>query len=121
MGWITRTFVLAAAALVGATACASTDEAGQGAEVTIEVHNNFAGAATQEISIYAEGSTPRKLGTITAGETKTFTARAMELAEQHRLIADALSGGTMRSPAISVEPGDRLVWDLSTNRIYVEG
>ena len=102
------------------TGCASTGEDPEGPVVTVEVHNNFAGAATQEISIVGEAASPRLLGTVEAGDTERFTAAGLDLADLHRLIADAPTGGLIRSAPVDLEPGSRVVWDLSTNRVHVE-
>ena len=102
------------------TGCASTDEDDDGPVVTVEVHNNFAGAMAQEISIVGEGGSPMPLGTVAAGATETFAARGLDLADLHRLVANAAGGGLIRSAPVFMEAGSRIVWDLSTNRVHVE-
>ena len=116
---VKRAAVLVMAFGMALTGCASTDDDADGPLVTVEVHNNFAGAATQEISIVGEGSSPIPLGTVAAGDTETFSARGLDLADEHRLIADAAGGALIRSAPVVLETGSRVVWDLSTNRVHV--
>ena len=121
MGWLKRAAVVAVAVgSVGLAGCASSDEDRDGPAVTVEVHNNFAGATAQEISIVGEGASPSRLGTVAAGETERFTARGLDLADVHRLIADGPTGGLIRSAPVTLEADSRVVWDLSTNRVHVE-
>ena len=121
MGSIKRGLaVLVAVGGVALAGCASTDDEAEGPVVTVEVHNNFAGAGTQRISIVGEAAAPRPLGTVAAGETERFSATGLDLADLHRLIADGPAGGMIRSAPVTLEAGSRVVWDLSTNRVHVE-
>lgn len=109
-----------AGAVMVVAACASSNDREDGPAVTVEVHNNFAGAGSQDISIAGEAASPVPLRTVPAGETRRFTARGLDLADPHRLIATAAGGGLIRSAPIGLDAGSVVVWDLSTNRVHVQ-
>lgn len=121
MGSFTKALtVTLAAGMMAVTGCASSNDRADGPAVTIEVHNNFAGAGSQDISIAGEAASPVPLGTVSAGETRRFTATGLDLADPHRLIATATAGGLIRSAPVELHAGGHVVWDLSTNRVHVQ-
>lgn len=121
MGSFTKMLaVTAAAGSMALAGCASSNDRADGPVVTVEVHNNFAGAGPQEVSIVGEAASPIPLGTVAAGETRRFTARGLDLADMHRLVATAAGGGLIRSAPVELDAGGHVVWDLSTNRVHVQ-
>ena len=117
---ILKALAVTMAAAMMAAGCASSNDRADGPAVTIEVHNNFAGAGAQEISIAGEAASPVPLGAVAAGETRRFTATGLDLADPHRLIATAAGGGLIRSAPVALHAGGHVVWDLSTNRVHVQ-
>lgn len=107
-------------ALALLAACAGRQAAPEDRLVTVEVHNNFAGATLQDISIVGEGTSPQRLGTVAPGATARFEARGLDLSDPHRLVANAVGGGLLRSAPLNLEAGALVVWDLSTNRVHLE-
>jgi hypothetical protein len=109
-----------AAITMAVSACASSG--GGGAEdaapvapgsVQLEIRNNAFGA--QDATILLDGGTQQSLGTVNAGQSRSFT---LELEPRSYTLSARTIQGQSNSPSFTLfATTSRVTWDMSTNRI----
>lgn len=116
--------LLAAAAVVTLASCApaataSGGDSGSDLVLRIEIRNNYPTAVSREVLLAEAGGSPRRIGSVPAGSTRTLDARSVDFGQQHTLAAQSLTGDLVESELFVAAPGSRVVWELGPNRLRI--
>ena len=111
---------VAAPACVGRrTAETPVGDAAVTSDIRVQVRNNMTDAGNVTIFIEPATEVRTQLGSLAAGETRTFIFTPTELNRVVRLIATTSMGGTIVSTGLTVPRGRNLTWDLRVNSLRV--
>ncbi len=116
-----RPFVLAPVALLLCAACAAGARPSrvQSPEVTIQIVNDLNPPRQVTVRLLSQTGQRSLLGSLGAGETRTFRHRDAAYHGQYRLVAEGGASGDVSSTSFALSPGTRVVWQVQTNSVRV--
>jgi hypothetical protein len=85
--------------------------------IRVEVRNNLLDAGPITVFIEPASEVRTQLGSLAAGETRTFVFMPTELNRVVRMIALSSMGQTIVSTGITVPRGSNLTWDVRINSL----
>ena len=85
--------------------------------IRVEVRNNLLDAGPITVFIEPASEVRTQLGSLAAGETRTFVFMPTELNRVVRLIALSSMGQTIVSTGVTVPRGANLTWDVRINSL----
>ena len=88
--------------------------------IRVEVRLNDLNAGTTQVYIEPANGVRTALGTIDAGQTRTFTFNALNANRTVRLVALTAAGGSKTSDSITVPRGSGLSWDIQVNSVRLK-
>ena len=128
-----HSWILLALATAPLTGCASTSEADPNIpETCITVDNEVGGSDAGRVFLIGEGRERIRLGEIPMGRSVTHCLRRSTFGGSWQLVIesglvdrmDPAAGqnqpSAFRSPTFNLLPGDRLRWEVRTNRILLD-
>ncbi len=88
--------------------------------IEIEVENDFALNRTLSVRIINGNGFRQLLGTVTPGNTESFTYRAPRIAQRYQLIAQDGSQIVQRSNPFPIQARGTILWRVARNTVVIK-